>query len=148
MLRHLLVNGKLTVMFEKNPSGGCLMKGIESEGVMIKDVPGGSASLPSFVIHIILFCLEWGISFSDKLLTVPVIVVVRHTSSRERTSIQNLKKNRSLCNKVSLSIAIVKLELAKSGCHGLLAWFVDVFYSIFRIGREDCLVEKSGSLAR
>lgn len=47
-------------MLDRNPFGGCLTRGIDSDGEMTKVVPGGSASLPSFVIHSILFCREWG----------------------------------------------------------------------------------------
>jgi hypothetical protein len=52
------VNGKLTVMFEKNPSGGYRTNGNERDGVMTRVVPGGNANLPSAVTHSILFCLE------------------------------------------------------------------------------------------
>lgn len=55
---YLLVNGKLIVKFEKNPSGGYLTKGNDKEGAMTRVVPGGKASLPSDVTHSILFCLE------------------------------------------------------------------------------------------
>lgn len=54
----LLVNGRLTVILEKNPSGGYRTNGNERDGVMTKVVPGGSASLPSEVIQRSLFCRE------------------------------------------------------------------------------------------
>lgn len=57
---NLLVKGKLTVILDKNPFGGCLTNGIDSDGVMVIVVPGGSANLPSFVIQSILFCRECG----------------------------------------------------------------------------------------
>lgn len=57
---YVLVKGKLTVIFDRNPFGGCLTNGIDIEGVIVIVVPGGSASLPSFVIHSILFCRECG----------------------------------------------------------------------------------------
>lgn len=60
--RYLLVKGKLTVILEKKPSGGYLTKGIESDGVMTRVVPGGNARRPSAVTHRILFCLECGVS--------------------------------------------------------------------------------------
>lgn len=61
----LLVKGRLTVMFEKNPSGGYLTKGNDRDGLMTRVVPGGKASLPSAVIHKIRFCLEWTSSFCN-----------------------------------------------------------------------------------
>lgn len=84
------MNGKLTVMLEKKPSGGFLMKGIESEGAKTKDVPGGRANLPSLVTQRILFCLEWGTSSGASAH------VVEHNAKHSRnkadlTSIQNLK---------------------------------------------------------
>lgn len=60
-LQYLLVKGKLTVILDRKPGGGCLTKGIDSDGVIAMVVPGGRARRPSFVIHKILFCLEWGI---------------------------------------------------------------------------------------
>lgn len=56
--KHLLVKGKLTVTLDKNPGGGCLTKGIDRDGDITIEVPGGRASLPSLVIQRILFCLE------------------------------------------------------------------------------------------
>ena len=56
--QNLLVKGKLTVMLEKNPSGGYLTNGNDKEGEMTRVVPGGKANLPSAVTHNILFCLE------------------------------------------------------------------------------------------
>lgn len=58
--RNLLVKGKLTVMFEKNPSGGYLTKGSERDGVMTRVVPGGRARRPSEVTHSIRFWRECG----------------------------------------------------------------------------------------
>lgn len=57
--KYVLVNGKLIVIFEKNPSGGYRTNGKDKEGVIISVVPGGRANLPSEVTHKILFCLEW-----------------------------------------------------------------------------------------
>lgn len=45
---------------EKNPSGGYLTRGIAMVGVIVNDVPGGSASLPSSVIHTKRFFRECG----------------------------------------------------------------------------------------
>jgi len=59
---YVLVNGKLMVMFDKKPSGGYRTKGRDRDGVMTRAVPGGRARRPSFVIHNIRFCLEWGLS--------------------------------------------------------------------------------------
>jgi hypothetical protein len=56
---YLLVNGKLMLMFDKKPSGGYRTKGRDRDGVMTREVPGGRARRPSFVIHSIRFCLEW-----------------------------------------------------------------------------------------
>lgn len=47
---NLLVNGKLIVILEKNPSGGYRTNGIDSDGLTTKVVPGGRASRPSDVI--------------------------------------------------------------------------------------------------
>lgn len=55
------MKGKLTDILDRNPLGGCLTKGIDIDGVIVIVVPGGRASRPSFVIHRIRFCLEWGI---------------------------------------------------------------------------------------
>lgn len=52
---YLLVKGKLTVIFEKNPSGGYRTKGMERDGVMTRVVPGGRAKRPSEVTHNIRF---------------------------------------------------------------------------------------------
>lgn len=57
---YLLVNGKLMETFEKNPSGGYLTRGIAMVGVIVIEVPGGSASLPSSVIHTKRFFRECG----------------------------------------------------------------------------------------
>lgn len=59
-MSYILVNGRLMVMLERNPSGGYLTKGIDIVGVMVRSVPGGSASRPSFVIQSILFWRECG----------------------------------------------------------------------------------------
>lgn len=47
------------VMLEKKPSGGYRTKGNDSDGVIIRVVPGGKANLPSEVIQRNRFCLEW-----------------------------------------------------------------------------------------
>lgn len=54
------MKGNATVRFDRKPSGGCLTNGIETEGEIDIVVPGGRASLPSFVIHSTLLCLECG----------------------------------------------------------------------------------------
>lgn len=65
------MNGKLTVILDRKPLGGCLTKGIDNDGVIVIVVPGGKARRPSFVIHRILFCLEWGIfSFVNRSSTL------------------------------------------------------------------------------
>lgn len=48
------------VMLEKNPSGGYRTNGIDKEGVITREVPGGSARRPSGVSHSSRFCLECG----------------------------------------------------------------------------------------
>lgn len=85
-INNLLVNGRLIVMLERNPSGGYLTNGMEMVGVMVRRVPGGSASLPSLVIHRILFCLWLIFSFSwQKLLTNSPINISNHLPIAKRT---------------------------------------------------------------
>lgn len=45
-------------ILDRKPSGGYRTNGNESEGVIVRWVPGGNASRPSVVIHNSLFCLE------------------------------------------------------------------------------------------
>lgn len=76
---YLLVNGKLTVMFEKNPSGGYLTKGNDRDGVMTRVVPGGSARRPSDVTHNIRFWRECGtFSFLFTAASVQTINKLMH----------------------------------------------------------------------
>lgn len=49
-------------MLDRNPSGGYLTNGSDSDGVMVSRVPGGRASRPSVVIHSSRFCRECGVS--------------------------------------------------------------------------------------
>lgn len=51
----LLVSGKLIVILDKNPAGGCLTSGNEIVGEMLSTVPGGKARRPSSVIQIMRF---------------------------------------------------------------------------------------------
>lgn len=55
LCEYLLVKGKLTVILEKNPSGGYLTNGSDKDGVMTRVVPGGRARRPSDVTHNIRF---------------------------------------------------------------------------------------------
>lgn len=79
----LLVNGKLIVILEKNPSGGYRTNGIDRDGLTTKVVPGGRASRPSDVIHKIRFCRECA------LFSVDVTAVDgAHCATRRHTAIR------------------------------------------------------------
>lgn len=60
-----MVNGKLIVIFDRNPSNGYRTKGNDSVGVILSTVPGGNASRPSSVIQINRFLRECGLFASS-----------------------------------------------------------------------------------
>ena len=89
-------------MLDRNPSGGYLTNGRDSDGVIVSLVPGGRARRPSVVIHSRRFCRECGVSFSSctplllKLSSAPVTLFSNHNHSNNRYSSHRAFKTISL----------------------------------------------------
>jgi len=91
---HLLVNGKLMLMLDMNPSGGYLTNGMDRDGVIVSLVPGGRARRPSVVIHSRRFWREWGLSssFLSLLSSAPVTQFSNHNHSNNAVHREDLPK--------------------------------------------------------
>lgn len=92
---NLLVNGKLMLMLDKNPSGGYRTNGSVNDGVMTSRVPGGNANRPSVVIHSRRFCRECGTSSPScrwSSSSAPVTLFSNHINSNNTVHKDDIPK--------------------------------------------------------